>query len=266
MTLHCKNASVLRELSCLPSGRDDRVPVCLAGEGILCHLQATLRLGEDFRRILVGPARLRDLHRIASFVHLQWDIGIQRQGQRVPHFLVLGTFQEFVLFDGEDLSLGVFSGLALQDHHFAGQADGKIGFGRDNQRKRLCWRSSAQFPFSVLVNEDLSCVARAALGCDNPKDVGQKFGTECRGWLQTLHRDLNVCSARLRLNLNLCPTSCLHELSAIQIDFCVALSDLIADGCRRLGEQGRLGYFLFLLVLLICGSAHREYSGQTAQQ
>jgi hypothetical protein len=82
-------------------------------------------MNQDFRRILVGPARLRDLHRIASFVHLQWDIGIQRQGQRVPHLLVLGTFQELVLFDGEDLSLCVFSGFTLQDHHFAGQADGK---------------------------------------------------------------------------------------------------------------------------------------------
>src|SRR4029077_1646143 len=50
LTLHRENASVLRELSCLPSGRDDRVPVRLAGEGILCHLKATLLLGKDFRR------------------------------------------------------------------------------------------------------------------------------------------------------------------------------------------------------------------------
>src|SRR6266404_1408948 len=76
-----------------PYSRNDFLFVCFPCKGVLGNFQTSLRFREDFRSIGFGPARLRDIYGVASFIQLQWDmLEIGCHGKGVPELFVLASF------------------------------------------------------------------------------------------------------------------------------------------------------------------------------
>ena len=248
----------------MPSRRNDRVSISLGCQGILYHLQASVRLGKDFRSVFVSCPRLCDFHCVARFVHLQRNVWIRCKSQGVPHLLVLSTLHKLVLTNRENLALRVFPSLALKNYHFARHADGKIRFGCNNQREGLCRRRRTQFALPILGEENFSRVAGAPFWGNYPEYVGQVFRSEVRGRRHVFQLDLNLRSPSLSFGLNFGNTiGFRHQICALQIDFRATTPDLVANGTHGFGDEAGRGDFW---ICLRCCTTFQGSDRQPAKQ
>src|SRR5258705_13947278 len=95
----------------------------------------------------------------------------------ISQFFVLREAHKLEVVDGEDLVLGVFSRVILQNDHLAGETYCKIRFSGDKEGESLGRRGGLELSLSVLVEDDLADVSGAAIRCNHPKDISQKFST-----------------------------------------------------------------------------------------
>src|SRR5258708_7199866 len=105
---------------------------------------------------------------------------------------VLAALHQLVLTDWKEFPLRVFTGPGLQDNHLAGHADGKIRFRSNNYGERLGRRGCAQFPHTVFVDENFSCIAGVPFRCNRPKHERQIFRAELRRCGQRLDCHVDV--------------------------------------------------------------------------